>query len=124
MSDADRTGAAAGESTRMVSISGVPPKLSTRSARSRTAFGRPQFQAAWAAAAEAELTPTGYIQHHLKNLTFQVQEGGFWTLHVDTLVTAVLMGLVGAGVMGAFVAYFSTRLRDIYFSITTLVFAG
>jgi F-type H+-transporting ATPase subunit a len=45
-------------------------------------------------AAEAELTPTGYIQHHLKNLTFQVQEGGFWTLHVDTLVTAVLMGLV------------------------------
>ena len=37
---------------------------------------------------------TEYIQHHLKNLTFQVQEGGFWQIHVDTLVTAVLMGLI------------------------------
>lgn len=36
---------------------------------------------------------TEYIQHHLKNLTFQVQDGGFWQIHVDTLVTAVLMGL-------------------------------
>lgn len=45
-------------------------------------------------AADAELTPTGYIQHHLQNLTVQVQEGGFWTLHVDTLITAVLMGLL------------------------------
>lgn len=45
-------------------------------------------------AGEAELTPTGYIQHHLKNLTFQVGEGGFWVLHMDTLITAVLLGLV------------------------------
>ncbi len=45
-------------------------------------------------AGEAELTPTGYIQHHLQNLTFQVQEGGFWMIHVDTLVTAVAMGLI------------------------------
>ncbi|WP_043083010.1 FoF1 ATP synthase subunit a, partial [Xanthomonas sp. SHU 308] len=40
------------------------------------------------------LTPTSYIQHHLKNLTFQVQEGGFWQLHVDTLVMSLLMGLL------------------------------
>ncbi|MBB5016387.1 F0F1 ATP synthase subunit A [Rehaibacterium terrae] len=45
-------------------------------------------------AGEAELTPTGYIQHHLQNLTFKVGEGGFWTLHLDTLITAVLLGLV------------------------------
>lgn len=45
-------------------------------------------------AGEHELTPTSYIQHHLHNLTAQVGEGGFWTLHVDTLVTAVLMGLL------------------------------
>jgi F-type H+-transporting ATPase subunit a len=45
-------------------------------------------------ASEQELSPTAYIQHHLKNLTFQVQEGGFWTIHVDTLVTSVLMGLL------------------------------
>lgn len=43
-------------------------------------------------ASEAELTPTSYIQHHLQNLTFKVDEGGFWTLHVDTLVMALLMG--------------------------------
>ena len=41
-----------------------------------------------------ELTPTEYIQHHLHNLTAHVGEGGFMTLHVDTLVMAVLMGLV------------------------------
>jgi branched-chain amino acid transport system permease protein len=36
---------------------------------------------------------------------------------------AVLAGLVGAGLVAVFVAYFATRLRDIYFSITTLVFS-
>jgi branched-chain amino acid transport system permease protein len=36
---------------------------------------------------------------------------------------ALVYGLIGAGVLAAFVAYFATRLRDIYFSITTLVFS-
>lgn len=45
-------------------------------------------------AGEAELTPTGYINHHLQNLTTSVGEGGFWTLHLDTLITAVLMGML------------------------------
>jgi branched-chain amino acid transport system permease protein len=36
---------------------------------------------------------------------------------------ALLVGLVAAAVVAAFVAFFSTRLRDIYFSITTLVFS-
>ncbi|WP_125075810.1 F0F1 ATP synthase subunit A [Pseudoxanthomonas sp. SGT-18] len=45
-------------------------------------------------AGEAELTPTSYIQHHLHNLTAHVGEGSFWTIHVDTLVTSVLMGLL------------------------------
>lgn len=45
-------------------------------------------------ASEQALTPTNYIQHHLKNLTVQVQDGGFWALHVDTIVTSVLMGLL------------------------------
>ena len=41
------------------------------------------------------LTPTTYIQHHLQNLTAKVGDGGsFWTIHVDTVVTAVLMGLL------------------------------
>jgi branched-chain amino acid transport system permease protein len=36
---------------------------------------------------------------------------------------ALLVGLVAAAVIAMFVAFFSTRLRDIYFSITTLVFS-
>ena len=36
---------------------------------------------------------------------------------------AILYGLVGAAGVAAFVAYFSTRLRDIYFAITTLIFS-
>ncbi|NYZ63542.1 F0F1 ATP synthase subunit A [Luteimonas deserti] len=43
-------------------------------------------------AADADLTPTSYIQHHLQNLTVSTGEGGFWTLHLDTFITAVLMG--------------------------------
>ena len=36
---------------------------------------------------------------------------------------AILYGLVGAGAVAVFVAYFATRLRDIYFAITTLIFS-
>jgi branched-chain amino acid transport system permease protein len=46
-----------------------------------------------------------------------------WTQSGLSLWLALLFGLVGSGIMGLFVAYFSTRLREIYFSITTLVFA-
>ena len=45
------------------------------------------------------------------------------TVRPPNLGLAIVYGLVGAAVIAAFVAYFSTRLRDIYFSITTLVFA-
>jgi branched-chain amino acid transport system permease protein len=40
-----------------------------------------------------------------------------------SLWLALVYGLVGAGLVAVFVAYFSTRLRDIYFAITTLVFS-
>ena len=36
---------------------------------------------------------------------------------------ALLAGLVASAIVAAFVAFFATRLRDIYFSITTLVFS-
>jgi branched-chain amino acid transport system permease protein len=36
---------------------------------------------------------------------------------------ALLFGLAGAAGAALFVAYFSTRLRDIYFAITTLIFS-
>jgi branched-chain amino acid transport system permease protein len=40
-----------------------------------------------------------------------------------SLWVALLYGLIGAGAVAVFVAYFATRLRDIYFSISTLVFS-
>jgi branched-chain amino acid transport system permease protein len=36
---------------------------------------------------------------------------------------ALIFGLIAASLVALFVAYFSTRLRDIYFAITTLIFS-
>jgi branched-chain amino acid transport system permease protein len=41
----------------------------------------------------------------------------------NNLWLAMLCGLAGAAGAALFVAYFSTRLRDIYFAITTLIFS-
>ncbi len=40
-----------------------------------------------------------------------------------SLWLALALGLVAAALVSLFVAYFSTRLRDIYFAITTLIFS-
>ncbi|MCH9639689.1 MAG: F0F1 ATP synthase subunit A [Betaproteobacteria bacterium] len=50
-------------------------------------------------AADKELTPSSYIEHHLTYLTTQVggNEGAFWTLHIDTLVTSIILGVFGLG---------------------------
>jgi branched-chain amino acid transport system permease protein len=45
------------------------------------------------------------------------------TVKPPNLWLAIVYGLVGAGAVAVFVAYFSTRLREIYFGITTLVFS-
>jgi branched-chain amino acid transport system permease protein len=45
------------------------------------------------------------------------------TVKPPNLWLAILYGLVGAAAVAIFVAYFATRLREIYFSITTLVFS-
>jgi branched-chain amino acid transport system permease protein len=45
------------------------------------------------------------------------------TVNPPNLWLAVGCGLVGAAGVALFVAYFSTRLRDIYFAITTLIFS-
>ena len=45
------------------------------------------------------------------------------TVRPPNLWLAIVYGLIGAGLVAVFVAYFSTRLRDIYFAITTLVFS-
>ncbi len=45
------------------------------------------------------------------------------TVRPPNLWLAILYGLAGSASVALFVAYFSTRLRDIYFAITTLIFA-
>jgi F-type H+-transporting ATPase subunit a len=44
-----------------------------------------------------ELTPTGYIQHHLTFLTKPQEGAGFWTLNVDTIVTTLVIGVLAFG---------------------------
>ena len=91
-------------------------------------------------AGESELTPTSYIQHHLHNLTAQVGEGSFFTIHVDTLVSSLVMGALmvfmfwlatrrpTAGVPGKWQAFVEIMLefvdrqaRDTYHGTSKLV---
>jgi len=48
--------------------------------------------------AQEALTPTEYIQHHLsfhaQGVNGNTNLEGFWTLHIDTLITSVVLGLL------------------------------
>ena len=44
-------------------------------------------------------SPSEYIQHHLTFFAKPVGDGGFWTLHVDSVLTAVVLGVVGLGLL-------------------------
>ena len=49
-------------------------------------------------AAGSELNPTEYIGHHLTHDAKPfLGDGGFWTLHVDSLSVSILLGFVGLG---------------------------
>ncbi len=48
-------------------------------------------------AAGKDLTPTEYIGHHLTHGSVRLGDGGFWTLHFDSLAVSILVGLVGLG---------------------------
>ena len=48
-------------------------------------------------AAGKELSPTEYISHHLTFFSKPVGDGGFWTLHVDSMLTSIILGMVGMG---------------------------
>lgn len=49
--------------------------------------------------ASSPQSPTEYINHHLTHNTQAIGESSFWTVHVDTLVTSFLLGLVGIGLI-------------------------
>ena len=46
-----------------------------------------------------ELNATSYIQHHLSFKAEALGDGGFWTLHVDSLVTGLILGVVATLLM-------------------------
>ena len=48
-------------------------------------------------AAGKDFNATDYIQHHLTFLTRPAGDGGFWALNVDSLITAVLVGVLAMG---------------------------
>ncbi|MGI8894145.1 MAG: F0F1 ATP synthase subunit A [Casimicrobiaceae bacterium] len=48
-------------------------------------------------AAGTYASPTEYIQHHLTFLAKPVGAGSFWTIHVDTIVVSLLLGVLGLG---------------------------
>ena len=50
-------------------------------------------------AAGKALTPSEYIQHHLTFLSKPVGEGGFWVLNIDSIVTGIVLGCVGLGLI-------------------------
>lgn len=39
-----------------------------------------------------------YVEHHLQHWTMPIGEGDFWVIHVDSLIMAALIGLVGMGI--------------------------
>jgi F-type H+-transporting ATPase subunit a len=47
--------------------------------------------------ASQELTPTSYISHHLANRTISFGDSPFWTLHLDTLLTSIVIGVIAFG---------------------------
>ena len=51
------------------------------------------------AAAGKELTPSEYIEHHLTFFSKPVgaEDGGFWMVNVDSLITALILGVVALG---------------------------
>lgn len=63
-----------------------------------------------AEAAQGPATVTDYIQHHLKNWSWQFGDSPFWTLNLDSVLWSVLMSLL---FLGAFAVALRTSKRDI-----------
>jgi F-type H+-transporting ATPase subunit a len=63
-------------------------------------------------AAGKELTPSEYIQHHLTFFQKPLGEGGFWTINVDSVVTALLLGVIGLGFLWWVVRSASSGVPD------------
>lgn len=47
--------------------------------------------------AAEKLTPSEYIAHHLTFFNHSVGQGSFWSINVDSIVVALVLGFVGVG---------------------------
>jgi F-type H+-transporting ATPase subunit a len=91
-------------------------------------------------AAEQPASVNEYIVHHLTNLTHKTGEGGFYTLHVDSIFFAVLLAVIfggsfwlaarsaTAGVPGKFqnfvellVEFVDTQVKDTFHGTSRLI---
>jgi len=43
-------------------------------------------------------SPSEYVTHHLKHLSEPIGQGGFWTINVDSLLMAVVIGVLSMGI--------------------------
>lgn len=50
-------------------------------------------------ATEQALTPAEYIAHHLSFNAHSVGSTSFWTLHIDTLITSIVLGVLAIGLI-------------------------
>lgn len=50
-------------------------------------------------ATEHALTPSSYIEHHLSFNSQSIGNGSFWSLHVDTLVMSIVLGVITLGLI-------------------------
>lgn len=49
--------------------------------------------------AEQAITPSSYIEHHLSFNAHPVGDGNFWTLHYDTILMSMALGLIVMGLI-------------------------
>lgn len=66
--------------------------------------------------AMSAITPGQYIQHHLEHLTLNLktfalnsEEGGFWTLNLDTMIVSVFIAILVFGTL----RYVATRMQEV-----------
>lgn len=68
---------------------------------------------------------TGYIEHHLVNLAAPQYDGGFWTIHLDSMFYSILLAFVFGGTFYAVARKVSTgvpgRLQNFVEIIVTFV---
>lgn len=43
-------------------------------------------------------SPSEYVTHHLQHLSTPIGSGGFWTVHLDSLLVSIVVGIIGVAI--------------------------